>query len=72
MARKRVLTENEEFQIMKLVLDKFLWIGTVFLGLGLYNVVMGGLHTGLWLIATGGALMLVFAWIIVKQFELVR
>jgi len=72
MAKKRVLTENEEFQIMKLVLDKFLWIGTFFLGFGLFQVVMGSLRTGLWLIATGGALMLVFAWVIIKQFELVR
>lgn len=69
---KRVLTEREEFEIMKLVLDKFLWIGTVLLGLGLYDIVVKQVITGAWLIVAGAVVMLAFSWLIIKEFELLR
>lgn len=69
---KRVLTEREEFEIMKMVLDKFLWIGTVLLGLGLYDIVVRQVITGAWLIVAGATVMLAFSWLIIKEFELLR
>ena len=69
---KRVLTESEEFHIMKSVLDKFLWIGTILLTLGLFWIVTADLIEGLWLLASGGAVLLVFAIIIAREFELLR
>jgi len=72
MARKRVLTEHEEFEIMKLVLDKFLWVGTILLLLGLYVSIMHEITQGMWLIFSGGVVMLIFSWIVIKEFELLR
>ena len=72
MARKRVLTEHEEFEIMKLVLDKFLWVGTILLLVGLYVTIMHEITQGMWLIFSGGVVMLIFSWIVIKEFELLR
>ncbi len=40
MMKKR-LTQAEEFEIMKLVLDKFLWLGIAIMGMGVYIMVAG-------------------------------
>ncbi len=31
------MTEQQEFEIMKLVLDKFLWLGFIVMGWGMYS-----------------------------------
>ncbi len=36
-AKKR-MTRSEEFEIMKLVLDKFLWAGFAIMGVGFYKL----------------------------------
>ncbi len=72
MGTKRHLTSEEEFDIMKLVLDKFLWIGAALLGFGLYNVISVDLNEGLWFILTGTLVMIVFAWFVVREFERLR
>jgi hypothetical protein len=69
---KRRLTHSEEFDIMKLVLDKFLWLGTAFVGWGLYKSIVSTFTEGLWFIAAGAVIMLVFAWIIISEFEQMR
>lgn len=69
---KRHLTGGEEFEIMKLVLDKFLWIGAALLGFGLYQVIAVDLNDGLWFILTGTLVMIVFAWFVVREFERLR
>ncbi|RLE45903.1 hypothetical protein DRJ22_03300 [Candidatus Woesearchaeota archaeon] len=69
---KRRLTEDEEFQVMKLVLDKFLWIGTILMVFGLYICISKDVNKGFWYILSGAIVMLVFAWIIVKEFERIR
>ncbi len=69
---KRRLASHEEFEIMKLVLDKFLWVGTGLLVFGLYIVISKGLQEGFWYILSGAAVMLVFSWIIIKEFEAIR
>ncbi len=66
---KRTLSENEEFQIMKLVLDKFLWIGTGLFGWGIYVAITSTLEQALYFILSGIVVMFLFAWIIVKEFE---
>ncbi len=38
MAKKKKLTRSEEFDIMKLVLDKFLWLGFGIMAYGLYRL----------------------------------
>ena len=34
---KKRLTQSEEFEIMKLVLDKFLWLGFGIMAIGFFN-----------------------------------
>jgi len=69
---KRRLAAHEEFEIMKLVLDKFLWVGTGLMFFGLYKSIAETFMDGFWYILTGALVMLVFAWIIIKEFEAVR
>jgi hypothetical protein len=69
---KRRLTEQEEFDIMKLVLDKFLWLGMVIMGYGLYLSLTHTLSTGIWYIISGAVVLILFAWFIVKEFEFIR
>ena len=69
---KRQMTQSEEFEIMKLVLDKFLWLGTGLLGVGLYFAITSELNDGLWFILAGTLVMVVFAWFIVREFERLR
>ncbi|RLE47493.1 hypothetical protein DRJ25_02235 [Candidatus Woesearchaeota archaeon] len=70
--KKRILTHSEEFEIMKLVLDKFLWLGTLLLLIGIYLSVSKGFSRGFWFILTGALVMLLFAFIIIKEFERLR
>ena len=69
---KRRLTHTEEFEIMKLVLDKFLWVGTALMGYGLYVSIARTFNEGLYFIIAGAVVMLVFAWLVIKEFEQIR
>ena len=69
---KRRLSDDEEFQIMKLVLDKFLWIATILMLFGLYVSFTQDFQEGFWFILAGAVIMLAFAWIIIKEFERIR
>ncbi len=70
--RKRRLSQSEEFEIMRLVLDKFLWVGTILMVYGLYVSIARTFNEGFYFILGGAIVMLVFAWIIIKEFEQVR
>ncbi len=69
---KRRLTHTEEFDIMRMVLDKFLWLGTAFIGWGLYTSITDTFQNGAWFIGAGAVIMLIFAWIIISEFEQLR
>ena len=69
---KRRLAGHEEFEIMKLVLDKFLWLGTALMGWGLYRSISVDFKDGFWYILAGALVMLAFSWIIVQEFEQIR
>ena len=69
---KRRLSEQHEFEIMKMVLDKFLWLGFGIMAYGLYLMFNSTLQIGLsWMIA-GAIILLLFTWIIVKEYEIIR
>jgi len=70
MAKKR-LTHAEEFEIMKLVLDKFLWLGFGIMVFGLYKVITESFVDGFTWIVIGAIVLLLFVWIIVKEFEFI-
>lgn len=69
---KRRLSPGEEFEIMKLVLDKFLWLGTALMGWGLYKSIVTTFAEGVWFILAGALVMAAFSWIIVREFEKIR
>ena len=69
---KRRLTHTEEFDIMQLVLDKFLWLGTAFVGWGLYQSIINSFKDGVWFIVAEAIIMLLFAWILITEFEQLR
>lgn len=72
MKIKRKLTEREEFEIMKLVLDKFLWVGIIILGYGLFVSLTSSVNTGMWYIIAGAAVLVLFAWFVIREFEFIR
>ncbi|MBI4449360.1 hypothetical protein HY641_05030 [Candidatus Woesearchaeota archaeon] len=69
---KRKLTGEEEFEIMKLVLDKVLWVGFGTLLYGLYVALNYSLNEAGYYFLAGAVVLLVFSWIIVKEYEFVR
>ena len=69
---KKRLTQQQEFEIMKLVLDKFLWIGFIIMGFGMYQMYMTSISAGLMWIIVGAIVLLLFMILIVKEYEVIR
>lgn len=71
-AKKR-MTDQQEFEIMKLVLDKFLWLGFIVMGWGMYTCINDmAILPGLWYMVGGAVLLIIFAVLIVKEYEIIR
>ncbi len=56
---------------MKLVLDKFLWLGIGVMAFGLYRIFTGTSMTGFSLIITGAIILVIFLILLVKEYEIV-
>lgn len=69
---KKRLTEQQEFEIMKLVLDKFLWIGFIILSLGVYQMAVSSFANGLIWFGSGILFLILFIILIVKEYEIIR
>ena len=70
---KKRMTEEQEFEIMKLVLDKFLWLGFIVMGWGMYqSLSQSSIMAGIWYLISGAVLLLLFLIIIVKEYEIVK
>lgn len=71
---KKHLTREEEFDILKLVLDKFLWIGVFIMGYGFYKLVTAfdGIWGGLAILFAGVIVMLLFTWILIKEYNVMK
>jgi len=69
---KKKLTEVQEFEIMKLVLDKFLWLGFAIMGFGLYKMVQTTFLEGFTWMAIGAIVLIIFMVIIVKEYEVIK
>jgi len=69
---KKRLTEQQEFEIMKLVLDKFLWLGFVIMAYGLYTLFTGTLQDGLTWIVVGAVVLVLFVFLIVREYEVIK
>jgi len=70
---KKHLSRYEEFQIMKLVLDKFLWMGVLIMAYGFYRMVaFPSISYGLSILIAGAIVLLTFMVIIVKEYEFMK
>ena len=69
---KKKLTKNQEFEIMKLVLDKFLWLGFIVMGYGLWKMFTDTFVDGLIWIGVGAIVLILFVVLIVKEYEIIR
>ncbi len=70
---KRHLTKDEEFQIMKLVMDKFLWLGVIILAFGFYKMITAAnIWFSLAIMAAGIIIMLLFSAILVREFNFMK
>jgi len=71
---KKRLTQHEEFEIMKLVLDKFLWLGFGIMAFGFYMLARYGLDE-LWrgaaFMLTGMIVLGLFVVLLVKEYEVI-
>lgn len=68
---KKRLTRQEEFELMKTILDKFLWTGIIIMLIGIYRIIsgIGGLGYNIAVVLVGAIVMLLFDWLIVREFE---
>lgn len=71
MKPKKRLTHSEEFEVLKLVLDKFLWLGFLIMAFGLFNIFKGDFAGGVTWIVIGAIILILFMILIVKEFEIV-
>jgi hypothetical protein len=69
---KKRLSEQQEFDIMKMVLDKFLWLGFILMAFGLYKSFQDNVVIGLSWIIVGAFLLVLFMILIVKEFEVIK
>ena len=72
---KKRLTASEEFEIMKLVLDKFLWLGFAIMGYGMFTMIAetgSTLSRGLSIMMAGAIVLVLFLMLIVKEYEVIR
>lgn len=72
MAKKQ-LTRQEEFEIMKLVMDKFLWLGVGIMALGFYQLVsISDFWQGFSILITGAIILLIFMAILLKEYKIAK
>lgn len=72
---KKRLTQSEEFEILKLVLDKFLWMGFAIMAYGFYILVTGqyqALINGLSFLFAGAVVLMLFMYLLLKEYEVVK
>lgn len=76
MKAKKRLTQEQEFEIMKLVLDKFLWLGFAIMLYGMWRIFNFGfgreLGTSISIIVAGAIVLVVFMVLIVKEYEIIK
>ena len=71
---KKRLTQTEEFDVMKLVLDKFLWLGFGIMAYGFWMMIASSqtIAKGLSITISGAIVLILFLIIIVKEYEIIK
>lgn len=67
------LTREEEFELLKLIFDKFLWLGTIGLAVGTYMLLTSeNVWFGLLITFIGAMILMLFTAIVMREFHLHR
>jgi len=72
---KKRLTQTEEFEILKLVLDKFLWMGFGIMSYGFYILLAGNAEVfmrGISFLFGGAVLLMLFMFLLLKEYEIMK
>ena len=72
---RRHLTHEQEFEVMKLILDKFLWVGLGVMVYGIWKLVSGGLDSllqSIGFVLVGAVVLMLFMALLVKEFEFIE
>ena len=70
---KKRLTQAEEFEILKIVLDKFLWIGTFIIGYGFYLLMTGKINIeSLGFLGSRIIVFILFISLLYKEYEVLK
>lgn len=72
MGVKKRLTSAQEFEIMKLVVNKLLWLGFIVALFGLYEWYTKGLAEGIFPLIVGVAILIVFVIVLVWEYEIIK
>jgi hypothetical protein len=71
---KKKLTQQQEFEVLKLVLDKFLWLGFGIMAFGLFIILrtIESFYQGLSLMIVGAIILILFMLLLIKEYEIVK
>ena len=69
---KKRLSQQQEFEIMKIVLDKFIWLGIIIMAYGLYTMFNGVVSVGFTWMIIGAIVLILFMMLIVKEYEVLK
>ena len=72
--KRRALSKNEEFDILKIVSSKFLLFAVFVLGLGFYRLVfdLGNFLYNIIIIISGIILLILFISLLIKEYEYIK
>lgn len=71
---KKHLTRQEEFEIMKLVLDKFLWLGMGIMAYGFWRLIStsADIWYGLTVLLGGAVVLVLFMLLLVREYNYMK
>ncbi len=67
---KKRLSRREEFDILKLVLDKILLLGFAIVAFGAWKLYSSEGFQGFYVIIAGSIILLIFSAILIKEYEI--
>ncbi len=68
---KKKLSKAQEFEVMKLVLDKYLWLGFLVMAFGMYKMMEVNIMSGIYYLIAGSIVLILFMVFIVKEYEII-
>lgn len=72
---KRQLTHHEEFEILKIIIDKVILLAFILLGVGLYKITTdpaGTIWHGVAFLIAGFIIAALLMFMIIKEYEIIR